>query len=60
MWWYESDGETTWCGKYIVAAPKTHYITNGEERIDCQSEKEARKLERELNERNYREAVRKR
>ena len=50
MWHYESDGG----GWGNISQPKTHYITNGEERIDCDSALQARTLAHDMNNRRYR------
>ena len=44
MWKYESDGGGWWQGSVRISQPKTHYITNGVERIDCDSKSQAIKL----------------
>jgi len=47
MWKYESDGGRT--GN--LWAPKTHYVTDGyEERFDCDTPCQARRLAKTLNE----------
>ena len=40
-WHYESDGGGWYEGGHRVTQPKTHYITDGWERYDCDTKKEA-------------------
>lgn len=40
-WHYESDGGDIHMGTHVLHSPKTHYLTNGEDRLDFDSKKEA-------------------
>jgi len=48
-WHYESDGGTTHTPGFTIHTPKIHYVTDGNERIDCASAKLARDLATKLN-----------
>lgn len=50
MWYPESDGGGWYEGTTRVVQPKTYYVSNGDERIDCDSMREARVKARNLNE----------
>jgi len=49
-WYYESDGGGWYEHSNHVIQPRTHYVTDGWDRIDCDSRREAVELARRLNE----------